>query len=201
MAWCRPARTARATALTRSGGTAPAPRYCSLVRKDSVALAPEPAAVGDGWVAVMAPPGGWLSATGEEGDVVVADEVRHRPAVQVVLGQAGLGEPLHGIGLALRLRGEEQLGADVLVVAGVVALVQLVPAAELGADGVPQGLHDLDPVDRVDAVGAADVLVEVGADLGGLEVAGVGVEVDQPAGDVGLDDLLDSRVALDHEHP
>src|SRR4051794_8792509 len=110
MAWCTPARTARATLLTRSGATASAPRYCSLVRKDSVALAPEPAAEGEGWVVVMAAPGGRGSATVEEGDVVVADEVGDGPAVQVVLGQAGLGQALHRAGGALRLRGEQQFG-------------------------------------------------------------------------------------------
>jgi hypothetical protein len=36
-----------------------------------------------------------------------------------------------------------------LVVAGVVALVELVPAAELGADRVPHQLHQLDPLDGV----------------------------------------------------
>jgi hypothetical protein len=46
------------------------------------------------------------------------------------------------------------------VVAGVVALVKLVPPAELGADRVPQELHDLDPLLVADAVRAADILLQ-----------------------------------------
>src|SRR5919107_2240020 len=54
MAECTPSRTDRTTASTRSGGTLRAASYISVVRNDSVALAPEPAAVGLCWVSVMA---------------------------------------------------------------------------------------------------------------------------------------------------
>src|SRR3954451_6679333 len=141
MTWCTEDSRAVTTALIRTGEAAVwPPWYCSVARNDWVALAPDPAAVGEFCSTVVMGAPRWSAVAGEEGDVVVADEVGDGPAVQVVLGQAGLGEALHGVGLALRLGGEQQLGADVLVVAGVVALVQLVPSAELGADGVPERL-------------------------------------------------------------
>ena len=108
---------------------------------------------------------------------------------------AGVGEALAAVDGAGRRRDEERLDADVLVVAGVVALVELVAAAELAADGVPEQLHQLDALDRVVAAGAADVLVDVRAQLRVLEVLGVRVQVDQAAADALLDDLLDARVA------
>ena len=67
-------------------------------------------------------------------------------------------------------------------------------AAKFAADGVPEQLHQLDPLLGVVAAGAADVLVEVRAQLRVLEVAGAGVEVDQAAGDALLDQVLDDRI-------
>jgi hypothetical protein len=67
------------------------------------------------------------------------------------------------------------------MVPGVVALMQLVPAAELGADRVPQQLHQLDPLDGLDAVRAAQVRIQVGPDIGAGEVVGAGADVDQSA--------------------
>src|SRR6185369_1192642 len=75
-----------------------------------------------------------------------------------------------------------------------VDFVELVAGAELSADGVPQQLHQLDPVLGIDAATAADVAVEVGAQFGNLEVVGVGVQVYQAARDDGLDDVLDRRI-------
>jgi hypothetical protein len=42
--------------------------------------------------------------------------------------------------------------------------MQLVPAAEFGADGVPQELHDLDTILVFDAVRAADILPQIRLD-------------------------------------
>jgi len=47
---------------------------------------------------------------------------------------------------------QARLEADGLVVATVVALVQLVPTSELGAHGIPQQLEQLHTIDRGDAV-------------------------------------------------
>src|SRR5262249_5437226 len=60
------------------------------------------------------------------------------PAVLVVVGHAVLGQPDHAIERARGARIPHRLDADVLVVAGVVALVELVAGAELGADRGPQ---------------------------------------------------------------
>src|ERR1700689_5800728 len=73
------------------------------------------------------------------------------------------------------------------------------PARELGADAVPQQLHQLDPVDRVAAARAAQVLVEVRPYLVVPEVLGARVDVDEPAGYVLQDDLPDPRIADLHE--
>src|SRR5580658_11246334 len=74
------------------------------------------------------------------------------PAVLVVVGHAVLGEADHAVEGARRARVPHRLDADVLVVAGVVALVELVARAELGTDRVPQELHDLDALLVADAV-------------------------------------------------
>src|SRR5579875_486431 len=126
-------------------------------------------------------------------DIRRVHQVGHRPSVEVVLGQAPVREPLVLVNRASRGRGEQHLEADVLVVTRVVALVQLVAPAELGADRIPQQLHQLHPLDRVIAVGAADVLVEYRPDLR-VEVHRVGVQVDQRRPQILFDDLLDPRV-------
>src|ERR1700722_16853048 len=59
------------------------------------------------------------------------------PAVLVVVRHAGIGERDHLVEGAGAARVPHRLDADVLVVAGVVHLVELVAAAELGADRVP----------------------------------------------------------------
>src|ERR687886_959820 len=135
-----------------------------------------------------------VALAAEEADVGVVDHVGHRPAVEVVLRHALLGEALERVGLAVGHRVEQDLEADVLVVARVVALVELVAAAELRAEGVPRELHELHALDGVVAVRAAHVLVEKRAQLRGLEVDRMRVEVDQRAAEVVLDDLLDPRV-------
>src|SRR5215472_14197798 len=92
------------------------------------------------------------------------------PAVLVVVGHAVLGQPDHAVERARGARVPHRLDADVLVVAGVVALVELVAGTELGADRVPQELHDLDALLVADAVRAAHVAGEVLVDLGVLEI-------------------------------
>src|SRR5438105_13961946 len=114
--------------------------------------------------------GGHCRPFAHDADVVRSHQVGHGPAVQVGPGQALLGEGLEAVELARRLLRLHDVRADRLVGAGVVPLVQLVPAAELGAHGVPEQLHHLHPADGVVAVGAPQVLVEVAADLRRLEV-------------------------------
>ena len=65
---------------------------------------PEPLSTGSG----PAP----RSALTEVRNVVVANEIQHSPAAQVVLGQALLGEALHGVEAAALLGGEQQLSLD-----------------------------------------------------------------------------------------
>src|SRR5262245_40184631 len=85
------------------------------------------------------------------------DPVLRLPAVDVVLGHAALGELLPAIVLPRGERAEQRVAPDLLVAAGVVDLVELVAAAELCADGVPQELHQLDPLDRLDSARAPHI--------------------------------------------
>ena len=87
------------------------------------------------------------------------------------------------------------------MVAGVVHLVELVAAAEFGADRVPQQLHDLDALAIADAVRAPHILREVFVDLRVLEILRRGRQVDQRGGDDLLDDLLDAPIGVAGEHP
>src|SRR5262249_52366047 len=128
------------------------------------------------------------------------DEVLRLPPVDVVLGHAALGEVLPAIVLARGERAEQRIAADLLVAARGIDLVQLVPAAELGSDRVRQELHQLHALDRVDAAGAAQVQVEILAQIRVLEVPGVRVEVDEPAGDRLLDQVLDLHVGFWRQH-
>src|SRR5439155_5279855 len=130
----------------------------------------------------------------EEVDVLRRDQVGHRPAVEVVLGHALLGEAPERLRLAARLGHVQGDDADGLRPARVVALVQLVPPAELGPHGVPEELHQLDALDGAGAVGAAQVLVEVGAQRRRPEVGGVRVQIDEGAPEDALGQLLDAGI-------
>src|SRR5712692_10536460 len=109
------------------------------------------------------------AASGQGAEPARVDEIFRLPPVEVVLGHARLGELLPAIVLAGAQRAEQGVAPDLLVAAGVVDLVQLVPPAELGADGVPQELHELDPLDRVDPARSSEVEVEVLAEVRRLE--------------------------------
>src|SRR5687768_10204829 len=61
-------------------------------------------------------------------------EIRHAPAVEVVLGHALLGESLEPVGVAGRHGAEERIPADFFGRTAVVDLVELVPCAELRSD-------------------------------------------------------------------
>src|ERR1043166_5206311 len=74
------------------------------------------------------------------------------PAVLVVIGEARIGEPDHAVHGSGAARMPQRLDADVLVVARVVRLVEAMAARELGADRVPQELHQLDPLLVADPV-------------------------------------------------
>ena len=86
------------------------------------------------------------------GDIVRIKPGVVDPAVLVVVGHALLGERRHLVEMPVARALPQRLDADVLVVAGVVALVELVASAELGADRIPQELHHLDALLVVDAV-------------------------------------------------
>src|SRR5947207_7384455 len=92
---------------------------------------------------------------------VRVDEVLGRPAVQVVLGLARLGELLPALVLARRERAEQGVAPDLLVAARVVDLVELVAPAELAADRVPQELHQLDAAHRVYPARTTQVEAEI----------------------------------------
>src|SRR5215510_13266986 len=108
-------------------------------------------------------------------------EILGRPAVEVVLRHAALCELLPVVVLPGGEGTEQGVATDFLVAARVVDLVQLVPAAELGAHRVPQELHELDPLHGVDAARAPKVEIEILSEVRRLEVPRVRVQVDQAA--------------------
>src|SRR6266446_3575958 len=69
-----------------------------------------------------------LALLEEQVHVVGGDQVGYRPAVQVVLGHALLGEALEPLGVAAGLGHLQRRDPDGLGGARVVALVQLVPS-------------------------------------------------------------------------
>src|SRR5437763_11132299 len=69
---------------------------------------------------------------------VVGIEPGIAPAVLVVFGEARLRERGHAVERSGGARVPQRLNPDILVIAGVIHLVELVAAAELGADRVPQ---------------------------------------------------------------
>src|SRR5688572_2272795 len=68
------------------------------------------------------------------------DHVLCNPAVEVVFGHALLREPLVTGRRTGHVGDQQRLETDALVVAEVVALIQLVAAAELAADRIPHQL-------------------------------------------------------------
>src|SRR5262249_6726846 len=86
-------------------------------------------------------------------------EVRHAPAVEVVFGHASLGKALEPVGIPGGLRTEQAIAADLLGRAAIIDLVELVAAAELAAEAVPQQLEQLDPLLGLVAVGAAQIAI------------------------------------------
>src|SRR5262245_44133331 len=128
------------------------------------------------------------------------DEVSSRPAIEVVFGHARLGELFPAVVLAGSERPEEGVTPDLFVAARIVDLVELVPAGELGADRVPQKLHELDAPHGVDTVRTAQIEVQVLAQVRRLEVLRVRVEVNQAAGHRFLDQGLDLHVRLGRQH-
>src|SRR5215471_14030213 len=65
------------------------------------------------------------------------DQILGGPPVEVVLRHAGLRELLPAVVLPGGEGTEQGVAADLLVAAGIVDLVELVAATELGAHGVP----------------------------------------------------------------
>src|SRR5712692_2908064 len=91
------------------------------------------------------------AASGQGAEPARVHQILGRPPVEVVLRHACLRELLPAIVLAGGESPEQGVPPDLSMAAGVVDLVQFVPPAELGADRDPQQLHQLDPLDRVDA--------------------------------------------------
>ena len=95
---------------------------------------------------------------------------RCRPSSRRGRSRPGTGRPAPRMRAAPAAPGEPQrVEADLLVVAGVVALVQFVAPAELGADRVPDQLEELDAL-LGRAARAAVVAVDQRAQLGVLQV-------------------------------
>src|SRR5580693_6295461 len=123
-------------------------------------------------------------------NVVWINEIGHRPAIQVVLSHALLGESFILRRLPQLIGHHQGFKSNALVIAEVVALVEFVPPAELGAHGVPHQLHELHAIERGVAVGAAHESFEIIANLGHLEIVGVRGQIDQRARQYVFDDLL-----------
>src|SRR5262249_26274020 len=77
------------------------------------------------------------------GDVVGIEPGRIGPAVFVIFGHTLVGERQHLIERARGARIPQSLDTNILVIAGIVALIELVPPAEFSADRIPQQFHDL----------------------------------------------------------
>src|SRR6266849_1293166 len=116
-------------------------------------------------------------------------EIGHAPAVDAVFGHALLGKSLEPVRIAGGLGAEQAVAADFLGRAAIVDLVELMPAAEFTCHAVPQKLEKLDPLLGLVAIGAAKISLEIGPDLGVLEVAGVRVEIDEARRDGLLDQV------------
>ena len=108
-------------------------------------------------------------------DVVRIDEIGNRPAVEVVLSETLVREATIGFRKACGFLCRKYFGTDGFVIAAIVALVEFVAAAELGADGIPEQLHYLDPINGIVAIRATNVSVEVGTDVRILEIGRVRV--------------------------
>src|SRR4029450_1837222 len=132
-------------------------------------------------------------------DIIRIVPGRIAPAVLVVIGHAFVRQRDHAVKRAGGARVPHRRDADVLVISGIIHLVELVAAAELGADRVPQELHHLDALLVTDAVRTADVFREVSVDLWIFEVPGRGWKIDERRGNDLLHDLLDPAVGLTRE--
>src|SRR5262245_47984569 len=82
---------------------------------------------------------------------LIDTKIVRRPSVQAVLRHALFGECLHPVVVAGAEGTEQCVSPDLLMTAAVVDLVELVAPAELGADRIPQQLHQLYPIDRLDS--------------------------------------------------
>src|SRR6266404_4396139 len=104
-----------------------------------------------------------------DADVGRIDEVGHGPTVEIVFSHAGFSETLVARGCARHLRCHEDFVPDAFVIAEIVPLVELVPAAELRADGVPEEFDELHALFRRVAAGPAHELIEIRPQLRHLE--------------------------------
>ncbi|PTQ50700.1 MAG: hypothetical protein HSCHL_1196 [Hydrogenibacillus schlegelii] len=87
------------------------------------------------------------------------------------------------------------------MVAGVVPLIELMPPAEFRAHGIPEQLHQLHAVFGVIAVRTPDILFEIGPDLRIEEIRGARRQINEGAGQIFLNQILDLRVGFRCKHP
>src|SRR5262249_23298126 len=74
-------------------------------------------------------------------NIIGVDQVRRGPPVKVILGQALLGEAFIFSALPRGLGRKQRFEADAFVIAEVIPLIELVPAAKFRTDGVPHQFH------------------------------------------------------------
>ena len=78
-----------------------------------------------------------LALVCEDVDVVWIDQIIDCPAVEVILAEAGIHHFLCTLDRPGSIAHQDVLKPDVLVIAGVVALVEFVAGTKFGADGMP----------------------------------------------------------------
>src|ERR1043166_1023766 len=105
-----------------------------------------------------------------------------------------MDEVAHALGQTGGVRNVESDEAVFFGGPRIIDLVEFVPGTKFRADSVPQQLHQLDPLFRIIAARAADVLVEVGSQGGIMEVPRTGVKINQAAGHTLFNEVLDDRI-------
>ena len=115
--------------------------------------------------------------------------------VQVVLAHALVSEVLETVEVPLDPREIQHIEADLLVVAGVVALVKFVPRAELRADRVPDQFEEFDALLGA-AVRAAVILVDQRAQVVVEQVLVTRRRDEWAAAEIGFEQAMDLRPTL-----
>src|SRR5260370_15085257 len=122
------------------------------------------------------------------------DRVRSRPAIEVIFGHTLFGKAFVFGRLSEHIRYHQDLEANALVIAKVIALIELMPAAKLRTHRVPKQLHELDTVEGAVTIRTAHELIEVLADLRHLEINRVRRQVNERARKYIFDDFLQTGI-------